>query len=78
MYIIKHIGISVNISPFTKSAPPCYALCRIRQGVRVMDFKKKIVNFPEYADVWIFVFVSRCEMYINMAAYEKKIIRLFM
>ena len=44
-----------------------------------MDFKKKIVNFPEYADVWIFVFVSRCEMYINMAAYEKKkIIRLFM
>lgn len=39
--------------------------------------KKQVVNFPEYSDVWIFVFVSRHEMYINIAAYEHKIIRLF-
>lgn len=43
-----------------------------------MDFKKKIVNFPEYADVWIFVIVDEREIYFNLAAREHKIIRLFM
>lgn len=41
-----------------------------------MKFKKKIVNFPEYADVWIFVIVDERKMFFNLAAREHKIIRL--
>lgn len=45
--------------------------------MKLDSFKRYIVNSTDYPEIWMFVMVKERAIYINMAAQEHKLIRIF-
>lgn len=45
--------------------------------MKLDSFKRYIVNSTDYPEIWMFVMVKERAIYINMAAWEHKLIRVF-